>query len=79
MAKCEGCKGLGYRMATRDEGLLAIEKCDTCERFPSDEDARNHVAECGHYPKHIHIEPDYPCYLWVDVDGRAYRLSTKGL
>lgn len=77
--KCEECDDKGFRIATRAEGLLAIERCDTCERFESDEDALNHVEQPGDLPIHIHIEPDTPCYLWVSLNGRSYRLSAYQL
>jgi hypothetical protein len=64
---CEGCNGSGYRIATRDDGYRAIERCDTCEVFLSDEDARNHVVKEKLLPPYINIEPDYPCYLWVSL------------
>jgi hypothetical protein len=37
--ECEGCSHEpipGIRFATRDDGSRAIERCDTCERFESD-------------------------------------------
>jgi hypothetical protein len=73
MAKCEGCGNLGYRIATRDEGLMAIERCDTCERFASDEDARNYV-EFHRVLPNFQVEADAPCYITVSLNGWTYRL-----
>ena len=69
---CKECTN-GFRIATRDSGLMAIEKCDTCNWFASDEAAVN--AAQAQLPPYIYAEPEYPCYLWVKLNGRAYHLT----
>jgi|HubBroStandDraft_4_1064222.scaffolds.fasta_scaffold01644_13 hypothetical protein len=79
MAECDGCShhgNLGFRIATRDEGLMAIERCDTCERFDCDAAARNFVVAARLLPAHIFVEPEPPCYLCVTLKRRDYRLAS---
>lgn len=43
---CEACHGAGWLMQSQDgePRRLAIERCDLCERFDSDDAAVKHVA-----------------------------------
>lgn len=75
MTPCEGCHGKRYRLGTRADGLLAIERCDTCSKFASDEEARNHVVENNLLPGTWEVEPDAPCYVYIKVEGSRYRLA----
>jgi hypothetical protein len=46
MNNCEGCRHElipGVRFATRDDGHRAIERCDTCNRYATDDEAFGRV------------------------------------
>ena len=46
MNTCEGCAHEpipGVRFATRGDGSRAIERCDTCERYVTDDEAFERV------------------------------------
>jgi signal recognition particle GTPase len=42
--QCSACDGKGWLLADNDEHGLRIEKCDSCLRFQSDEEAVTFVA-----------------------------------
>ena len=51
--KCEACKGEGVLLVDKDHsGKLEIQRCDTCDKFASDNDAVEYV---------------WRCYLLIDV------------
>ena len=42
---CPACTGKGWLILfNTDSEALELQRCDACGRFPSDEDARRHVA-----------------------------------
>lgn len=55
---CPDCKDSGWVCATRDDGRRAIERCDTCERFDSDESAVPVAVAAG-----FECLPEYPCIV----------------
>ncbi len=36
---CEGCDGKQYQLATRSDGIHAVERCDTCSINLTDDNA----------------------------------------
>ena len=75
MARCSECQGRRYRVATRDDGYIAIERCDACSwygdddpRTMSDSDAAEIARMDG-----IRCELIYPCYVLND-DGSQRRV-----
>lgn len=62
---CEDCGGKHYVVATRGDGTIAVERCDSCSWFGeksrrnlSDIDAAKLAAKDG-----IITVSDYPCYV----------------
>lgn len=65
MAKCDCCGGKRYLIATRDDGIVAIERCDNCSWFGEndkrtifDEDAAELARRDG-----IACAAVYPCFV----------------
>ena len=75
---CAICEGYGFLVSERDEGLMAIERCDTCERYKTDGEAADEVKASRTLPEFVSVERNYPFYLRVLVNGRYYRLSSRG-
>ncbi len=44
---CEACYGQGYVHSNDEEGNDEIQKCDECEEFESDQDAREYYRDMG--------------------------------
>jgi hypothetical protein len=43
--ECPACSGKGWLVDFNiDDDALELQRCDTCERFASDDDAQRHVA-----------------------------------
>lgn len=58
-AKCPECEGKRYLVATRDDGRIAIERCDACSsHLFSDEDAAILAIRDGY-----DVRRQYPCIV----------------
>ena len=44
---CDACYGQGYVHSNDEEGNDEIQKCDECEEFESDQDAREYYRDLG--------------------------------
>ena len=44
---CDACYGQGYVHSNDEEGNDEIQKCDECEKFESDQDAREYYRDLG--------------------------------
>ena len=55
---CEICEGKGYVVSERSDGMLAVERCDTCEQFANDPEAARVATRDG-----IYCDLAYPCYV----------------
>jgi len=59
---CDVCQGDRYLFSVRDDGLVAIERCDACSADTmSDEDAAKLAQATG-----VVCASRYPCYVTSD-------------
>lgn len=66
---CEICKNRRYLICMRDEGVLAVERCDECTpEYWGDEDAAILAKRDG-----INCMPDYPCYVLTKKGNKTPR------
>jgi hypothetical protein len=47
LEECDVCYGQGYVHSNDEEGNDEIQKCDECEKFESDQDAKEYYRDLG--------------------------------
>ncbi|GEM_PF-3663607 len=45
MERCEACKGKGWLLVGKDNLLLEMQRCDSCDRYDDDDEAVKAVAQ----------------------------------